>query len=663
MPDKKETDNWKTYKRLLGYAMRYKKRLFIGVFFGLVTGSTVIGILLQADTFLQKLAGGPLPLETQIVVQNGDEVKKLKVTGISLDEGKEKSTPAKLVEGDVVSKVTEVVEEEKAPLPGWAMNFITETLGINIVDGDGKTTGIFVILAAIGLALVFFVRAVSSYVNRFFMRWVGVRVVTDMRKELFQKLLKQSMEFHGRESIGAMMSRCSNDINDVQSAVSNNISSLIRAPMEILAVIIFIIMSAFKYDSMGSFMLIMFIAMPLSILPVVVLGKKLKKYAGRTLNKISLVMDRMQETFSCIRVVKAFNMESYEVKEFENTNERHFKMVMKAHKYELLITPLMEFVAVTAVCVLMIYSFTQGIAFNKILILVAAANFAYGPLKELAKLNAKIQRSLAAADRIFDYMDMTYEIPQKDSATIKNSFDKQIVFKDVDFFHGDKQILNKINLQINKGQFVAFVGEAGCGKSSLVNLVARFYDAKAGSISIDGTDVKDFANESLHKLIGYVDQRTILFNESVKYNVAYGVENATEEQVKQAVERADVAGFIGEKEEGLDFNVGAKGIKLSGGQCQRVAIARAMLKNPPIMILDEATSALDNVTEQIVQKAINELMGDRTVLAIAHRLSTVKDADCIYVLDKGNIVEQGTHEKLLKNQGQYAKMWNAQFRD
>jgi ATP-binding cassette, subfamily B, bacterial MsbA len=336
---------------------------------------------------------------------------------------------------------------------------------------------------------------------------------------------------------------------------------------------------------------------------------------------------------------------------------------MKAHKYELLITPLMEFVAVISICVLMVYCYQQNIPFNKILILVAAANFAYGPLKELAKLNTKIQKSLAAADRIFEYMDMNYEIPQKENAVSKASFDQSIAFENVDFYHGDKQILKDITLKINKGDFVAFVGEAGCGKSSLVNLVARFYDVQSGAVKIDGTDVRDMQGKSLHSLIGYVDQRTILFSESVRYNIAYGVEGATEEQVQAAVNRADVAGFISEKEEGLDFEVGAKGIKLSGGQCQRVAIARAMLKNPPIMILDEATSALDNVTEQIVQKAINELMDDRTVLAIAHRLSTVKDADCIYVLDRGCIVEFGKHDQLLQNNSRYAEMWNAQFRE
>lgn len=661
MSKEKKASNWNTYKRLISYAMRYKKRLFIGIFFGLVTGGTVLGILFQADIFLKQLAGGQAPAETKLeLVHEDGETQKVIVDNIFADDESGNKVAADIPEGAKVVKVEPVKQDVKSPLPEWAMSFFDD-MGYKVIDDKGRTTKFFVILSALGLVVIFLIRAASSYINRFFMRWVGVRVVTDLRKELFQKLLKQSMEFHGRESIGAMMSRCSNDIGSVQSSVSTNISSLVRAPMEVMAVICFIIYLAVKNEEMFSFMIIMFVAMPLSIVPVAILGKRLKKYAGRTLKKISVVMERMQEVFSCIRVVKAYNMEKFESKEFEETNENHFKMVMKAHKYELLMTPLMEFVAVISVCFLMVYCFSKGIAFNKIIILVAASNFAYGPLKELAKLNSSLQKSLAAADRIFDYMDMNYEIHEKPNAVEKKEFSSDITFENVNFSYGDMKTLDNVNLSIKKGQFVAFVGEAGSGKSTLVNMVARFYDIHDGSIKIDGVDIRDIQTASIHNLIGYVDQRTILFSNSVRYNVAYGLEDATEEDIAKAVERADVKSFISEKEEGLDFNVGAKGIKLSGGQCQRVAIARTMLKNPPIMILDEATSALDNVTEQIVQKAINELMGDRTVLAIAHRLSTIKDADCIYVLDKGRIIEHGTHSELLEKSGQYAKMWNIQF--
>ena len=286
---------------------------------------------------------------------------------------------------------------------------------------------------------------------------------------------------------------------------------------------------------------------------------------------------------------------------------------------------------------------------------------AYGPMKELAKINSKIQKALAAADRVFEYLDLEREIPEKANAIEQKDFANEITFENVNFSYDGRQTLDNINLTIKKGEFVAFVGEAGSGKSTLVNMLARFYDIHEGSIKIDGNDIRDIQTKSIHDLVGYVDQRTILFDDTVRFNIAYGLDNPSDEQILAAAEKADVMSFINQKKEGLDFRVGAKGVKLSGGQCQRVAIARAMLKNPPILVLDEATSALDNVTEQIVQKAINELMGDRTVLAIAHRLSTVKDADCIYVLDQGRIIESGTHNELLSKNGQYAKMWNIQF--
>ncbi|NQZ57538.1 MAG: ABC transporter ATP-binding protein, partial [Lentisphaeraceae bacterium] len=328
----------------------------------------------------------------------------------------------------------------------------------------------------------------------------------------------------------------------------------------------------------------------------------------------------------------------------------------------LLLSPLLSaFVATVAVCVLMLYSFSQNIPLTSILMLVAAANMAYGPMKELAKINSKIQKALAAADRVFEYLDLEREIPEKANAIEQKDFANEITFENVNFSYDGRQTLDNINLTIKKGEFVAFVGEAGSGKSTLVNMLARFYDIHEGSIKIDGNDIRDIQTKSIHDLVGYVDQRTILFDDTVRFNIAYGLDNPSDEQILAAAEKADVMSFINQKKEGLDFRVGAKGVKLSGGQCQRVAIARAMLKNPPILVLDEATSALDNVTEQIVQKAINELMGDRTVLAIAHRLSTVKDADCIYVLDQGRIIESGTHNELLSKNGQYAKMWNIQF--
>lgn len=659
MSKEKKPTNLQTYKRLLSYAMRYKGRLFLGVLCGMLAGGSVFGVLAQSERLLASFGKNSVPDEVVLEVQRDGRVERLKVDKVSLVEGEGN---ANLLAGDEILKVEPIHKPMGSyEIPGWLKDFLVNTLGLELYNDKGQPTGIIVAAAAIGFILLMLFKTVATYFNRVFMNWVGLRVVTDLRNILYDKLLNQSMEFHGRESIGDMMSRCSNDISSVQNAVSSNISSLTRAPIEVLAVVGYI--SYFAYQNeLYDFMLVMFVGMPISILPVVILGKKVKKYASRTLKKIAGVMDQLQETLSCIRVVKAYDMEEKESKSFHETNDNYFQIVMRALKYELLMTPLMEFVAIFLLCGFMMYSYGK-VDFKDIVILAIATNFAYGPLKELAKLNAKIQKSLAAAERIFSYLDINYEIPQKSDALVKADFQQNIVFENVGFSYGEVKNLDNINITIPKGHFVAFVGEAGSGKSTLVNMVARFYDIQEGSIKIDGVDVRDISKKSIHDLIGYVDQRTILFNSTVKNNIAYGCEEASDEEIIKAAERADVMSFISDKEEGMSFEVGAKGVKLSGGQCQRVAIARAMLKNPPIMILDEATSALDNVTEQIVQKAINELMGDRTVLAIAHRLSTVKDADCIYVLDKGKIIESGTHEQLIDLKGQYAKMWNIQFQE
>ncbi|MCH2204964.1 MAG: ABC transporter ATP-binding protein/permease [Lentisphaerales bacterium] len=661
MSKEKKSTNVQIYKRLLGYAMNYKKRLFLGIACGMVAGGSIFGVLAQAEKLLSSFGKNKAPDEVIVEVQRGDKIEKLKVEHVTREvDGN--NIPSDFVAGDDVLKVTPVfVPIGSDQIPPWAKEFLENTVGVELYNKRGQPTGIIVVLAAIGFVILMLLKTVATYFNRFFMRWVGLRVVTDLRNILYAKLMNQSMEFHGRESIGDMMSRCSNDINRVQTAVSNNVSILTRAPVEIIAVVSYVAYFAY-INKLYDFLVVLFIGMPLSILPVILLGKKVKKYATKTLKKISDVMDQLQETLSCMRVVKAYNMEESENAKFSNTSDNYFRIVMRAMKYELLMAPLMEFVAILALCAFMLYSFGK-VDFKDILVLGIATNFAYRPLKELAKLNANIQKSLAAAERIFGYLDMNYEIPQSPNAVAKEKFEESISFENVSFSYGEVKNLDNISLNIKKGDFVAFVGEAGSGKSTLVNMVARFYDIQSGSIKIDGVDVRDISKDSIHDLIGYVDQRTILFNSTVRKNIGYGSAGVSEEEIIKAAERADVMSFISEKDEGLEFEVGAKGVKLSGGQCQRVAIARAMLKNPPIMILDEATSALDNVTEQIVQKAINELMGDRTVLAIAHRLSTVKDADCIYVLDKGKVIESGTHNELLANDGQYAKMWNIQFKE
>jgi ATP-binding cassette, subfamily B, bacterial MsbA len=664
--------NWATYIRLLSFVKPYKGRLLLGIFFGFVTGGSIFGLLTQTASVMGQVVGE----DKQVQSVSRYTVKKSDQTDVEVLVENEKNAQGdyeeQIVQGDRL-EVIEVIsadqskrkewDEKVATIPLFLRNFLEKKCGLELQDPiSGEPTGAILIIAAFFLMIALMLKSVGTFFNRYFMRWVGLRVVADLRAKLFGKLMNQSMEFHNSEEVGEMMSRCQNDTGTIQSAISENIGQLTRSPIEILSVLGFITWFSVQNDLTG-ILIFLFLGMPVFLLPIFALGGRLKKYAKKTMQQIGNVMVRMQETLSCVRLVKAYNMENYEKDRFDDSNNRFFKLTMKSKRYELLLAPMTEAAAICFAVIFLIYSVIEGVTFDKIAALGIAANLAYKPFKSLTKIQANIIKTVAAAERIFEYLDMNYEIEEKADSKVLPSFEKEITFKDVCFSYAGQQTLKNVNITIPKGDFVAFVGEAGSGKTTLVNMLARFYDIHEGSIAIDGVDIRDIRNESLRGLIGFVDQVTTLFNDSVKYNVAYGVEGANDEDINRAASQADVTGFIEEKEEGFDFNVGTGGTKLSGGQRQRVAIARAILKNPPVLVLDEATSALDNVTEQLVQKAINQLMDDRTVIAIAHRLSTVKDADCIYVMDKGCVAEYGSHEDLLVQNGLYARLWNTQFKE
>ena len=666
---KKKKIDWAVYLRLLSFVKPYKKRLILGIAFGFLAGGSIFGLLVNLGTVLDQIVGDNKPTKSSVLtVERQGEQVSIPVENVKNEEGEYEElfqVDDKVTEVAPVSAqkaATQEAQETVEKIPAPVRDFLTGTLKMELVNAKGEPAGAMLIIGGFFLLMFFLLKNAATYGNRYFMRWVGFRVVADMRSQLFAKLTNQSMEFHNSEDIGKMMSRCTNDTNIIHSAISQNIGRLTRAPIEILAVASFIGWFAVKND-MLSVLALLVLGVPACLLPIFVLGDKLKKYASKTLDKISLVMSRMQEALSCVRVVKAHNMEEFEQERFDNTNDTFFSTSMRSIKYELMMAPLTEFSAIFCSMIFAVYCYAKGVPFASLVALGVAAQQAYKPVKELTKVQANIIKSCAAAERIFEYLDLKYEIPDKQDAIDLPGFEKEITFNNVGFSYDGQKTLDDVTLTIPKGHFVAFVGEAGSGKTTIVNMLARFYDIHEGSIAIDGTDVRDISNKSLRKLIGFVDQVTTLFNESVDYNIAYGLDEADEKVIREAAARADVTGFIEKKDEGFDFNVGVKGIKLSGGQRQRVAIARAILKNPPILVLDEATSALDNVTEQIVQKAINELMGDRTVIAIAHRLSTVKDANCIYVMDHGRLAESGTHEELIAKGGKYATLWNTQFKE
>lgn len=661
-----------SYWRLIKYARPYWIKLAVGIAAGVVVGGSLLMSLLvipsmvgvvdnptadhqakenreKASTISKDLAAHPEWSEQQIsenvyqLLSGGSDAKLAKLIKQADEAIKTYKLPAKI--------------ENTTVIVTWPATF-----SVPICDSTGRVS--WQIFA--GYALIFVIgwalKNIATYVNRFYTRWVGAKVVADMRNEVFQSLMGQSLSFYGQMDVGHLISRCSNDTAAIESSIANVIADLTRCPIEILACASAIVIASVHS---GNYMLpiILFIGMPLVVLPVMLLSRHIRKAYKSSFAKIAEVTSRMHEVFTGIMVVKAYNTEEKEDAKFRAVNNRYFKYVVKALRQQLMMQPLMEVVAVMATLVFLLYSYTRGVTLTDLAALLAPAFMAYEPIKNLSKVLPYISRSMAAADRYFNLIDTSTSLPECPNPVEFNEFNHEIKFDDVDFSYGDHKILKGISFEIKKGQVVAVVGETGSGKTTIANMIARFYDVDSGAVTIDGVDVRNFSTKSLRRQIGIVTQDAILFNDTIANNIAYGCPNATRDQIMEAAKQANAHEFIvsGSHCKGYDTEVGEKGFKLSGGEKQRVAIARAILKNPPILILDEATSALDTVTERLVQDALNRVMTNRTVFAIAHRLSTIQSADLILVLRKGEVVEAGTHRELLASNGLYRKLHDTQF--
>lgn len=513
-------------------------------------------------------------------------------------------------------------------------------------------------LAVIGIYLL---KGACSYFQTILMNFIGQRIVADLRAELYRKIQLQSLAFFTKNPTGTLMSRITNDVGFIQGAVSEAVTALLKDSFTLLCLVFVIFYRDWQLAIVAMFVF------PLAVYPIAKFGQKMRQIATRTQVTLGSLTSLLQETISGTRIVKAFSMEEYEDKRFSVENERLFRLSLKSISINAISSPFMEFLGGLGISAIIFYGgyqvihgqSTPGTFFSFLTALIML----YEPVKRLTNVNNTIQQGIAGAQRVFGIIDLVPEIRNRTDAAPLPRISREIEIRNVTFRYEETPVLKNINLRIRTGEVVAFVGMSGGGKTTLVNLIPRFYDVTAGMILIDGHDIRNVTIESLRGQIAIVTQQTILFNDTVRNNIAYGDIVKTEYQIVAAAKAAHAHDFILRLPKGYDTLIGEQGTKLSGGERQRISIARALLKDAPILILDEATSSLDSEAEIEVQDALENLMKGRTTLVIAHRLSTIRNADRIIVLVNGEIREEGTHETLLSRQGEYCRLYSMQFKE
>lgn len=516
-------------------------------------------------------------------------------------------------------------------------------------------------LIAASIVVVFIIRGLFFYGQSYLMSWVGQRVVIDIRGAIFRKLQRLSMSFYDKNKTGTIMSYVTNDVAALQVAMVDKAVELVTEGLVFLGSIVAMLWLDWKLT------LFTFCTFPIVLWFMDFFGKKIRRNGGRIQECTADLTSVLQEVVSSVRVVKSFVREDYEIKRFDAQNMTNFYANMKNIKLNALLTPTVELVAAIGVTVVMWYGGMSVIngnitAGSLVAFLVYAVNIA-NPIKRLTRVVSSIQQALAAGERVFGILDLEENIKELPSAKLLPPVQGYVEFQHVDFaYNKDEQVIEDLSFKVNRGQIVAIVGPSGAGKSTIASLLPRFYDVTNGSIVIDGEDIRNVTLNSLREQVGIVPQETLLFNGSVYDNILYGRLDATKEEVEAAAKAANAHDFIMGLPEGYDTMLGDRGVNISGGQRQRISIARAILKNPQILILDEATSALDTESERIVQEALDRLMVGRTSFVIAHRLSTIKNADRILVMEKGRLVEDGSHEELMAQEGLYAHLYRIQYR-
>lgn len=547
------------------------------------------------------------------------------------------------------------------PVPKLAFNKEALTAFFNykiagLVSHQGKETALLYICGF--LLLMIFFKNLFHYMAMLFMAMIANGVVRNLRNRLFDKISILHLGFFSNEKKGDLLSRMTSDMKEIEWAMQTSVEASFKSPFEILGNLIFLFILSPKLT------LFILIFLPISGLVISLIGRSLRKTSHKGQNKMGEILSLAEETIGGIKIIKAFNASNYVVSQFKSKNQDYYKTMIRLARRADLASPVSEFMGVLATAVLLLYGgdlvFANELHSSVFIVYIIMFSQLITPFKMLSKAFYNAQRGLASLDRINEIVNTEVAIQDIPKAKPLEQFQHEITFSNISFKYGAEYVLKNVNISLPRGKTVALVGQSGSGKTTLAYLLPRFYDVQEGALQIDGVNIKNYTVESLRSKMGLVTQESILFNDTVYNNIAFGMSNAPEEEVINAAKIANAHGFISELENGYHTYIGDGGNRLSGGQRQRVSIARAILKNPDILILDEATSALDTESEKLVQEALNNLMKNRTSLVIAHRLSTIQHADEIVVMEKGEVVERGTHNELISKNGTYKRLIDMQ---
>ncbi len=564
---------------------------------------------------------------------------------------------------DVLFKDVEKIVEEPKFTSIWDItNYGNDYLYFYITKLTNESGAQYALLLVVTIIITtFLLKNIFNYLALNHLMLLKNGVLRDLRNKMFDKIISLPISYYSEKRKGDMMARMLGDVNEVRNSFFNILELVIKEPMTIVFTIGAMIVISFKLT------LFVFVFIPISGFVISKIGKSLKGKSKRAQDENGYLISVVEETLGGLKVVKSYNAESAFTNKFNNSIHRLYRLTNSIGRKNNLSSPMSEFMGIVVIAILLWYggnmvlveTFANGTPLLEGSKFIAYMGLAYNiltPAKAISKASYQVKSGLAAAERVFDVLEVENAITDKPNAVVKSTFDTTITLENIHFKYEDENVLKNFSLEVTKGKTVALVGQSGSGKSTIANLLTRFYDVQEGSIKIDGIDIKDMTLESLRDLMGLVTQDSILFNDTIKNNILLGKQDATDDEIIAALKIANAYEFVKDLPNGIETNIGDAGGKLSGGQKQRLSIARAVLKNPPIMILDEATSALDTESEKFVQVALENMMQNRTSIVIAHRLSTIQKADTIVVMHKGEIVEQGTHDDLLALNGTYSKL-------